>query len=51
MQKVFKKFLVVAAITSFVALSVATPAQATSTNPNVDYEFENSTTNADRKST
>jgi hypothetical protein len=51
MQKVFKKFLVVAAITSFVALSVATPAQATSTNPTVDYEFENSTTDAGNAST
>ena len=46
-----KKVLVATAIASFVAVSVSTPAQATSTNPSVDYEFENSTTDAGNAST
>lgn len=51
MMNVFKKVLVAVAISSFVALTATTPAQATSPNPSVDYEFENSTTDAGNAST
>ena len=51
MPTLFKKFLATAAITSFLALTVSTSAHATTPNPSVDYEFENSTTDSGNAST
>ena len=46
-----KKLLAAAAIASMLTLTLSVPAQATSSNPTVDYEFENSTTDAGSAST
>ena len=51
MVSVVKKLLAAAAIVSFITLSFSAPAQATTLNPSVDYEFENSTTDAGSAST
>lgn len=51
MLNVAKNLLVVLAISSFSLLSVPTTAQATPSNPTVDYEFENVTTDSGNAST
>lgn len=51
MRLLATRLLAVLAISSFCLVSISTTAQATSSNPTVDYEFENATTDSGNAST